>query len=232
MNGKQLREAVRKTVWNRYNGTNFVVPCFVNCGNNITAHNYECGHVISRNEGGNDTIENLRTICSPCNISMGTANMEEFIAKHGFKTTLNTSLAGNLTNSTQDLTKRKRICFEQNDVDNSTHTDIVLVPETTNINSQCIAVHKKQLAKSDTPSGPSEPTSTGDNKYECSLCDKKFKNRKTSWYHTSKSEISCMKNEAVRELVKENALLMKQKQELQEELRSQRAILVKSFLFG
>lgn len=39
---------------------------------------------IARANGGEDTIENLRPICQPCNSSMGTRNMNEFIQTHAF----------------------------------------------------------------------------------------------------------------------------------------------------
>jgi len=81
----KIPEAVRKAVWKCYNGKLFEVPCFVGCGYIIDAHNYECGHIIANSKGGETTIENLRTICSSCNKSMGTTNMEVFIKTHGFK---------------------------------------------------------------------------------------------------------------------------------------------------
>ena len=37
----------------------------------ITFANFECGHVQSGVNGGDDKIQNLRPICSLCNKSMG-----------------------------------------------------------------------------------------------------------------------------------------------------------------
>ena len=45
---------------------------------------FDCGHVISENEGGGQEIINLRPICSGCNNGMGTMNMIEYVKKHGY----------------------------------------------------------------------------------------------------------------------------------------------------
>jgi hypothetical protein len=51
----------------------------------IYQSDFDCGHVIAKSKGGLDIVENLRPICSSCNSSMGTQNMNEFIQKirHG-----------------------------------------------------------------------------------------------------------------------------------------------------
>ena len=45
---------------------------------------YECGHVHAEKNGGSNTLNNLRPICSGCNRSMGIKNMELFIKECGF----------------------------------------------------------------------------------------------------------------------------------------------------
>lgn len=44
----------------------------------ITPFTFNCGHVIADSRGGKTTIDNLRPICTGCNNSMGTKNMEDF----------------------------------------------------------------------------------------------------------------------------------------------------------
>jgi len=41
----------------------------------ITPFNFECGHVHAKSKGGEDSLENLRPICSLCNRSMKTQNL-------------------------------------------------------------------------------------------------------------------------------------------------------------
>ena len=50
--------------------------------NDKNLYSFECGHVVSEKNGGKPTIDNLRPICSFCNKSVGTMNMEEFKKKY------------------------------------------------------------------------------------------------------------------------------------------------------
>lgn len=52
-------------------------PCFV-CGTNIHILQFECGHVVSHSNGGPTNVENLRPVCSSCNKSMGTQNLQDY----------------------------------------------------------------------------------------------------------------------------------------------------------
>lgn len=81
---KSLPKAVRNSVWVQYLGNENGIGKCLCCGSQIDRGHYECGHVISRNQGGNDTIQNLRPICGSCNKSMSTQNMEEFMKQHGY----------------------------------------------------------------------------------------------------------------------------------------------------
>lgn len=82
---KKLPSAVRNCVWNTYVGIEQKLGiCFCCNIEPISFANFECGHIQSRVNGGDDTIQNLRPICSLCNKSMGKTNMIEFIEKYGF----------------------------------------------------------------------------------------------------------------------------------------------------
>ena len=54
------------------------------CGETISVHNFECGHVVAESKGGITCISNLRPICSRCNASIGTDNMIDFMKRYGF----------------------------------------------------------------------------------------------------------------------------------------------------
>ena len=82
---ERIPSALRVAVWNHYNGKIYEAKCYTNCGEIITAHNFECGHIIADSKGGTVELSNLRPICSNCNKSMGNKNMEEFIQQYGFK---------------------------------------------------------------------------------------------------------------------------------------------------
>lgn len=51
--------------------------CYV-CSSRITRATFEAGHIIAEHLGGSNNISNLKCICSGCNKSMGTRNLEEF----------------------------------------------------------------------------------------------------------------------------------------------------------
>ena len=68
----KLPKAVREQVWLMYIGKKFENKCYVTwCNNNINVFNFHVGHNIPKSKGGSMKIENLRPICSSCNLSMG-----------------------------------------------------------------------------------------------------------------------------------------------------------------
>jgi 5-methylcytosine-specific restriction endonuclease McrA len=78
---KHKRIAIPKTlragVWNKYMSDKVNGKCYV-CSKIINAFDFEVGHVVSVSNGGKNNIENLRPICSLCNKSIGTKNLEDF----------------------------------------------------------------------------------------------------------------------------------------------------------
>jgi len=82
---KNIPKAVKEFVWKKYiSETCLEGKCFIGCGTVIQINKFEAGHVIAVANGGENTIENLRPICSLCNKSMGVMNLNEFIKKFGF----------------------------------------------------------------------------------------------------------------------------------------------------
>jgi len=82
--GKSIPKVSRYVIWIRDHGDKASGLC--KCCNTtpITFGNFECGHVVSRHNGGSIDIKNLRSICGLCNKSMGIKNMDEFISENGF----------------------------------------------------------------------------------------------------------------------------------------------------
>lgn len=83
---KYIPKAVKESVWKKYiSETELKGKCFVGCGTDIQINTFEVGHVLAVSNGGKNEIENLRPICSLCNKSMGSTNIEDFIKTFGFK---------------------------------------------------------------------------------------------------------------------------------------------------
>lgn len=82
---KKLPSTIRNCVWVTYVGESNKYLCFCCNVEPITRANFECGHIQAKSKNGPDTIDNLRPICSLCNKSMGTTNMETFMNNHGLK---------------------------------------------------------------------------------------------------------------------------------------------------
>ena len=78
MERKSLPKPLRIQVWNKYVGEeNGIGKCNV-CGCEIKVSNFDCGHIISARDGGEDILNNLVPICRLCNLSMGTDNLNDF----------------------------------------------------------------------------------------------------------------------------------------------------------
>lgn len=60
---------LKKACWETYTDFPHLQEnlCFCCRVEKITAFNFELGHVIARNKGGDMNISNLRPICSKCN---------------------------------------------------------------------------------------------------------------------------------------------------------------------
>ena len=75
---KAVPKKTRETLWTAQFGETTKGTCHC-CKSEISAlGTWHAGHVIAQSSGGSDTVENLRAICLPCNLAMGTENMEEF----------------------------------------------------------------------------------------------------------------------------------------------------------
>lgn len=77
-NRKSIPKSLKNQVWNNKIGKQKGVgECNV-CKIEIDSKNFECGHIISVHNGGENILENLIPICNCCNKSMRTENLNEF----------------------------------------------------------------------------------------------------------------------------------------------------------
>ncbi len=94
---RKVSAKVRADVWvkhvvNEENKMMFRVPCYC-CGSTpISPFCFEAGHVVSKFNGGDDTVNNLRPICSLCNRSCSSRNLKEFAITSGFNSELTKEL--------------------------------------------------------------------------------------------------------------------------------------------
>ena len=76
----RIPSEIRNKVWTYYHGNNNKGICY-SCGNSIERYqpSWHCSHVHSDVKGGKETVENLRTCCRHCNLSMGDQNLYAYI---------------------------------------------------------------------------------------------------------------------------------------------------------
>ena len=66
-----IPKALREQLWLKYNGERYTAKCYIRwCRNDIDVFNYHVGHNVPQSKGGGLNLENLRPICSRCNLSM------------------------------------------------------------------------------------------------------------------------------------------------------------------
>ncbi len=81
---KTIPEHIRTLVWNLRIGEDVAkAKCMCCKATEIHVRHFQVGHVVAEANGGSSEICNLRPICQPCNLAMGTRNMDEFIATFG-----------------------------------------------------------------------------------------------------------------------------------------------------
>lgn len=70
-----IPKKVKDDVWLRFMGKTYEAVCPACELSVISAVNFHCSHVIPSADGGPSTVDNLRPLCSGCNLSMGAENM-------------------------------------------------------------------------------------------------------------------------------------------------------------
>jgi len=75
---------VKTLLWNHWVGCDKAETYCLCCKvTKISIRSFHAGHIIAESKGGDMTVKNLKPICGPCNLSMGSRNMDEFIKKFG-----------------------------------------------------------------------------------------------------------------------------------------------------
>ncbi len=77
----RIPKAVKEAVWKKYMGNKREGKCYC-CRKTIDFFDFDVGHNSARSKGGPNQVENLRSICRSCNLSMGTKTTEKFRADH------------------------------------------------------------------------------------------------------------------------------------------------------
>lgn len=92
---KAIPKAVKDSVWDTtFGASKGIGKCYV-CDSEINSKCFDCGHIIAVSNGGDNSKDNLKPICSTCNKSMGTKNMEEFKKEH-FSSKTNNNFLNNM----------------------------------------------------------------------------------------------------------------------------------------
>ena len=77
----------KQEIWHHYIGEEIgKTKCLCCSINDITQFEFHCGHIVAKSCGGDLSLENLRPICSKCNLSMGNENMIEFMQRLKYNT--------------------------------------------------------------------------------------------------------------------------------------------------
>lgn len=74
INMGKVPKHVARLVWEHYCGPTWKAKCYVKwCGNvmHCMSSDWHVGHNIPESKGGLTTVQNLRPICSDCNLGMG-----------------------------------------------------------------------------------------------------------------------------------------------------------------
>ena len=83
---KSIDPPLRKQLWEKYIGQKTEGKCYCCWKNTITPFTYcktfHAGHIISRYNGGSDSLDNLLPICRDCNMQMGTENWDSYVNRH------------------------------------------------------------------------------------------------------------------------------------------------------
>lgn len=82
---KSIPKVLKDLVWITWIGDTIAVSKCLCCETNeIRMNNFHCGHVLAEAEGGTLCVDNLKPICAPCNLSMGSMHMDDFKTRCGF----------------------------------------------------------------------------------------------------------------------------------------------------
>lgn len=77
-----ISKELQKQIWEKEYGACTSGKCVIYGCNNVlntnVSNSWQCGHIISHNNGGPTTLDNLRPLCTPCNQKMKDINWDEY----------------------------------------------------------------------------------------------------------------------------------------------------------
>jgi len=79
---EQIPKCVRNSLWIHFFKDSRVGVCQCCLREPITISSFHSGHIKAERNGGKTSMENMRPICPMCNLSMGTQDMDQFIARY------------------------------------------------------------------------------------------------------------------------------------------------------
>lgn len=79
---KNISKPLKTMVWNECVGTKYRNAFCICCNDKpIAIEDFHAGHIVAESNDGPTDASNLLPVCSPCNLSMGSTNMGDFIRK-------------------------------------------------------------------------------------------------------------------------------------------------------
>jgi len=85
ININKLPKIKKQEIWSTYIGLDIGKTKCLCCNlNDITQFEFHSAHIIPKSKGGDNNIENLRPICSLCNLSMSNKNLIDFMIECGY----------------------------------------------------------------------------------------------------------------------------------------------------
>lgn len=82
---KAIPKRLKQIVWEHWIGADIGKHKCMCCKKaDILQGNFECEHVVSKKDGGDMSVDNLKPICGQCNRSMGIQNMNDYVKKCNF----------------------------------------------------------------------------------------------------------------------------------------------------
>lgn len=79
----KIPQSLRIATWKKYVGEDHGKSICLCCKSaEISVFTFHCAHVIAECKGGQLTLENLRPVCTSCNLSMGSQNLYDYSNSH------------------------------------------------------------------------------------------------------------------------------------------------------
>lgn len=75
---------LRQAVWETHCGATFTALCYCCNVRNITVYEFHAAHIVADIHQGDAILENLRPVCSTCNLSCANKDLRQFAVDNGF----------------------------------------------------------------------------------------------------------------------------------------------------